>query len=102
MQRYGASSVARSFDDYAILHHTTGSGELIGSYRDHPIYEQVIDEFGRVYSYLGLAPCRRDGSFDVDSFGPGEFALPPGLLYLCEEAKVKSVPKKASSAVSLV
>ncbi len=102
MRRYGSSSVAKSFDDYAILHHTTGSGELIGSYRDHPIYERVTDEFGRVYSYLGLAPCRRDGSFDVDSFGPGEFVQPPGLLYLCDEVKAKSVAKKASLEVSLI
>lgn len=102
MQRYGSSAVVKRFDDYAILYHTTGSGELIGSYRDHPIYEQVTDEFGRVYSYIGLAPFRRDGSFDVDSFGPGEFVLPPGLLYLCEEAKAKSVAKKASLEVSLI
>lgn len=102
MQRYGSSALAKRFDDYAILQHTVGSGELIGSYRDQPIYEQVIDEFGRAYTYLGLAPCRRDGSFDVDSFGPGEFVLPPGLLYLCEEARAKSVKKEAALEISLV
>lgn len=102
MQRYGSSARAKRSDDYAILHHTTASGALIGSFRDHPIYERVIDEFGRVYGYVGLAPCRRDGSFDVDAFAQGEFVLLPGLLYLCEEARAKRDATKSSPFISLV
>jgi hypothetical protein len=89
-------------DDYPILRHTTVSGELIGSFRDQPIYERLTDEFGRVYSYVGLAPCRRDGSFDVEAFGCGEFVLPPGLLYLCEETRAKSESARSSDLVTLI
>lgn len=102
MRRYNSSAVAKRYDDYAILHHTTGAGLLIGSFRDHPIYEQVIDEFGRAYTYLGLAPCRRDGSFDIGAFQPGEFVLPPGLLYLCDEVGAKSVATRSCPQVSLI
>lgn len=93
---------ARRFDDYAMLCHISGAGSLIGSYRDQPIWEQVIDEFGRVFDYLGLAPCRRDGSVDVDALGPGEFVLPPGLLYLCAETRAKAAARQGAGEVSLV
>ncbi len=89
-------------DVHAILEHASGSGELIGSLGDYPIYEQVIDRFGRVYSYLGLAPRRRDGSFDVEAMEPGEFVLPPGLLYLCEQSREKSESTSSSDQISLI
>jgi hypothetical protein len=102
MQRYGSSALAKRDDDYSVLDRATGSGEMIGSFRDHPIYERVIDEFGRVYAYLGVAPRRRDGSFDVDALGPGEFVVPPGLLYLCEETRAKSKVPRSSQQISLI
>jgi hypothetical protein len=78
---------------YATLHHIKASGELIGSYRDQPIYETVTDEFGRRYTYLGLAPRLRSGKFDPDALAAGEFILMPGLLYVLEE-----LPKSALRA----
>ena len=88
MQLDGAKA-ARRYDDYSILRRTKASGDLVGVFHDQPIYEQVIDEYGRAYSYVGLAPLRRDGSFDVGGLGPGEFVLPPGLLYRSEESRKK-------------
>lgn len=89
-------------DAYAILEHASGSGELIGSFCDLPIYEQMIDRFGRVYSYVGLAPRRRDGSFDAEAMEPGEFVLPPGLLYVCEQSREKSESTGSSNQMSLI
>ena len=68
-------------DEYSLLYQATGIGAVIGSYRDQPIHETLIDEFDQTYSYLGLAPRRADGSFDGDAIAPGEYVFLPGLLY---------------------
>ena len=77
----------------AILQGAIGAGPLVGGLGDHPIYAQVIDRSGRTYSYVGLAPRCRDGSVDVDALRAGEFVVPPGLLYLCEDVDPKSRSK---------
>jgi hypothetical protein len=35
----------------------------------------------RRFSYSGVAPRWRDGSYDTDGVGAGEFIVEPGLLY---------------------
>jgi hypothetical protein len=48
----------------------------------------VTDLFGRRFSYSGVVPRRRDGSYDTDVMGSGEFIAEPGLVYRLEGGKV--------------
>lgn len=70
--------------EYAILYRTRNAGEIVALYRGTQVYQTVIDEFDRHYSYGGLAPRRADGEFDFKALGRGEFILLPGLLYVAE------------------
>ncbi len=76
----GLARVKRD-DEYSLLYQASGIGAVIGSYRDQPIYETLVDEFDRTYTYLGLAQRRPDGSIDGDAIAPGEYVFLPGLLY---------------------
>src|SRR5271169_4519880 len=57
------------------------AGPVIGVYRGLPFAEQVVDQFGRRFAYVGVACRRRDGQFDLASLRPGEFIVEPGLAY---------------------
>ncbi len=70
--------------EYAILHRTRNSGEIVALYRGEQVYQTVIDEFDRHYRYTGLAPRLPSGEFDFKALGRGEFILLPGLLYVSE------------------
>jgi hypothetical protein len=57
------------------------TGSIIGSYDGVPIAEEVMDECCRRFGYVGAAPRRTDGSYDLASLRLGEFVIGPGLLY---------------------
>jgi hypothetical protein len=56
-------------------------GATIGTFCGEEIPESVIDEFGRLFHYAGVAPRRTNGQFDDDALKPGEFIVRPGLVY---------------------
>jgi hypothetical protein len=47
----------------------------------------MIDEYGRYFVYVGLAPRKWNGQYDGNALGPGEFIVPPGLVYRYEDTK---------------
>lgn len=78
--------------EYFILQDATPSGPHIGGLGDMPIFESVTDYFGKSYSYVGLAPRTWAGEIDVYRLKPGEFILPPGLVYrLCKQPRAQKI-----------
>jgi hypothetical protein len=69
------------FADYSVIVDPQPEGAVIGYFAGKPISEQVVDMFGRHFTYVGVASCRRDGDFDVDHLRAGEFIAEPGLVY---------------------
>ncbi len=67
--------------EYSILHAPRPVGATIGTFHGEEISEAVMDEFGRLYRYAGVAPLRMDGRFDDEALQPGEFIVQPGLVY---------------------
>jgi hypothetical protein len=81
--------------EYFIVHGARPTGQCIGYYADYEISSSIIDDLGQRYTYVGAAPRKRNGRFDVDALQPREFILLPGLVYLRE-------PSKASRLASLL
>jgi len=77
------ASTARRADtlEYSILHNTKPEGATIGKLDGREISEFVTDEFGRLFAYSGVAPRLSNGQFDDAALKPGEFIVPPGLIY---------------------
>lgn len=82
----------RSLDCYMIVE-PRRAGPTIGYLSGAPITEIVIDLFGRRFAFAGIAPRKRDGRYDTDSFRAGEFVVEPGLLYRMDS--IKKVRQKA-------
>ena len=73
--------------EYSMMVEPHPAGPMIGLYQGLPIAERVVDQFGRRFSYVGLAGRQRDGQFDPASLAPGEFIVEPGLVYRLEKGK---------------
>ncbi len=67
--------------EYSILHHTRPEGPVIGRLNGDAISEFVIDDFGRLFAYCGVAPRLSNGQFDDAALKDGEFIVLPGLIY---------------------
>jgi hypothetical protein len=67
--------------EYFLLIEPRDDGPVIGYFGGRPIPAAVIDYSGRRYSYAGVAPRRRSGTYDVDALQPGEWLIEPGLIY---------------------
>ena len=67
--------------DFLWLHNARPAGPVIGKIGDDEIPESVIDEFGRAYNYVGLAPRTWNGILDADGLKTGEFLFRSGLVY---------------------
>ncbi len=80
-----ASIVRRRPLEYSIIHEAKPAGPAIGHYGGKPIAASIVDGFGRLYKYAGLAPRRWDGELDGAALRPGEFILLPGLVYSLEK-----------------
>lgn len=79
MSRFGLTT-ARPVDYYFLVE-PQADGPLLGYYAGRPIPAAVVDHWGRHYSYVGIAPRRRAGQYDVDALRPGEWIMEPGLVY---------------------
>jgi hypothetical protein len=72
----------RVIDPNRILHRDfSPDGPVVGYIDGHPIRASIVDAEGRRYSYAGIAPRRRDGSYDVTALRKGEWVVPHGLVY---------------------
>lgn len=67
--------------EYSILHGVTPAGRSVGTYAGQDIPETIVDEFGRHFAYVGVAPRKWNGHYDGNALAPGEFIVPPGLVY---------------------
>ena len=59
-------------------------GPTIGVFDGLPIAERVEDQFGRRFTYVGVAGKHRAGRFDAAGLRPREFIVEPGLIYRLE------------------
>ena len=76
--------------EYSILHNPTFEGPVIGRLNGEAFSEFVVDEFGRLFAYSGVAPRLSDGRFDEAALKAGEFIVLPGLIYkYCGRAEKK-------------
>ena len=73
--------------EWSMVHNARATGPSIGYYADREIAESVVDEFGRCFFYVGVAPRKQNGAFNVDALAAGEFILQPGLIYRCAGTK---------------
>jgi hypothetical protein len=67
--------------EYSMIVEPRPEGAIIGYFAGKPISEQVVDLFGRRFSFVGLASFRRDGDVDATALDFGEFIAAPGLVY---------------------
>lgn len=67
--------------EYSLLHDVKAAGKKIGYYMEQPIYESIIDGYGRRYVFSGLAPRDVSGTLNPYALQKGEFILKPGLAY---------------------
>jgi hypothetical protein len=72
--------------EYYVLADPSGEGPVIGYLAGKPFTRTVIDRWGHRYRYVGLAARHRNGQYDVRSLHPGEWIVPPGLVYALESA----------------
>ncbi len=63
-------------------------GRCMGRYAGREIREAVIDAKGMGYIYAGIAPRCLDERIHADALAPGEFIVPPGLIYRIESYPV--------------
>lgn len=67
--------------DYVLIHGAQSSGASIGIFDGEDIPETLMDNSGRNFTYVGLAPRTWSGQLDRDALGPGEFIFRSGLVY---------------------
>ena len=76
------SNTRRShFIEYSILRDAKPEGPAIGKLDGREFSEFVLDEFGQLFAYSGVAPRLSNGQFDDAALKDGEFIVPPGLIY---------------------
>jgi hypothetical protein len=75
-------SVNRPPIEWSSLHDARPApGTAVGTYAGNEFPRLVIDGYGRLFEYVGVAPRLIDGQFDVDALKRGEFIVRPGLVY---------------------
>ena len=67
--------------EYSMIVEPHPEGAVIGYFAGKPISEEIVDLFGRRFSFVGVASFRRDGDVDATSLHVGEFIAEPGLVY---------------------
>jgi len=73
--------------EYFVVHGARPVGQSIGYYANNEISSLIVDDLGQRYTYVGVAPRKWNGRFDVDALRPCEFILLPGLVYRREASK---------------
>ena len=81
--------------NFFVLNGATPSGLTIGKLGDSAISEFVTDQFGHRYRYVGLASRTWSGEINVEALRPGEFILPPGLVY----RRLERIPERDTSGL---
>lgn len=79
--RMRISAIKHDHLDFHIIAEPQPDGPTIGFYHEKPIAAAVLDGFGRRFVYDGIAPRKRDGSYDVSLLRPGEWIVEPGIVY---------------------
>jgi hypothetical protein len=68
--------------EWSIVHDVRPApGTAVVTYAKNELPKLVIDGYGRLFEYVGVAPRRIDGEFDVDALKPREFIVRPGHVY---------------------
>ena len=67
--------------EYFLLRNVTAKGPVVGHYEGQDVRQSIVDEWGRRYSFVGIAAFKWNGEYDCDALKAGEFILPPGLVY---------------------
>ena len=81
--------------EYYVLSRPRGEGKLLGFLGPQPIYETVIDQSNKRYSYAGVASRDAKGAVHVDALRPGEWIVGAALIYVSEDTA--DPPKQHSS-----
>jgi len=79
--------------EYFILMEPRPDGPTVGYLDGRPIAASVVDFFGAHYAYVGAAPRRPDGRYDVEALKAGEWLVEPGLVYYAD-------PKTSTGLIS--
>ena len=79
--------------EYFILMEPRPDGPAVGYLDGRPIAAAVVDFFGAHYAYVGAAPRRPDGRYDVEALKAGEWLVEPGLVYYAD-------PKTSTGLIS--
>ena len=86
--RFGTRTVPTEYFVLSVSRGENGrcheGGAAVGYINGHPIIDTVVDDAGRCYRYMGLAPRLRDGRLNVLSLRPGEWIVEPGLVYAAD------------------
>ena len=69
----------QTYREYFVLRNMKPVGPEIGRLGDAVLHEVLEDQWGRHYRYVGVCPSAR-GAW-ADRLNPGEFILPPGVVY---------------------
>ena len=67
--------------DFYVLKGAKPDGNLIAVYLDCQVVDVIVDECGHRYAFVGVAPRKRDGRYDINVLRAGEVIVEPGLLY---------------------
>jgi len=71
--------------EYCVLQ-VAQTGPAVGRLGDNPIADVVVDESGRHYRFVGVAPRLENGRVNVDALRPDEWIVEPGLVYVEDKA----------------
>lgn len=71
--------------EYYVLDRVRCEGTLLGYLGGFPIRAAAVDDWGRRYAFVGVASFRADGQYDLRCVKPGEFIVPPGLIYRLQD-----------------
>jgi hypothetical protein len=63
------------------LRHVEPLGASKGLYAGEPLYDRVRDRDGTHYAYVSVTTGFDSRKFDFTQLAPGEFVLPPGIVY---------------------
>ena len=83
--------------EYFMLVEPRADGPVVGYYAGRPIADAVVDCFGRRFTYMGAAPRRICGQYDVESLRPGEWIVEPGLVYYGDPGQSGGLLKRLRS-----
>ena len=67
--------------EYFVLNRARAAGPVSCVIGSLLIHEQVEDNLGHIYNFVGVARRDQNGRLDVGTLGPGEWIVEPDLIY---------------------